>query len=179
MPVEKQSEISPAKGRLGVLLVGLGAVSTTFIAGVEAIKQGIAEPIGSLTQMGTIRLGKRTDNRVPLVRDFVGLASLEDLVFGAWDIFEEDAYEAALHAGVIERDLVNQLKPELQSIKPMKAAFDQRYVKRLNGVHVKQGANKMELAEQLIADIENFKRVNECDRAVMIWCASTEIFMLP
>ena len=172
-------EIQEAKGKLGVLLVGLGAVSTTFVAGVEAIKRGLAEPIGSLTQMGTIRLGKRTDNRVPLVRDFVPLASLEDLVFGAWDIFEENAYEAALHAGVIERDLVNQLKPELQSIKPMKAAFDQRYVKRLNGVHVKQGANKMELAEQLIADIENFKRANECDRVVMIWCASTEIFMLP
>ena len=172
-------EIQEAKGKLGVLLVGMGAVSTTFVAGVEAIKRGLAEPIGSLTQMGTIRLGKRTDNRVPLVRDFVPLASLEDLVFGAWDIFEEDAYEAALHAGVIERDLVNQLKSELQSIKPMKAAFDQRYVKRLNGVHVKQGANKMELAEQLIADIETFKRVHECDRLVMIWCASTEIFMVP
>ena len=129
-------EIQEPKGKLGVLLVGLGAVSTTFVAGVEAIKKGLAEPIGSLTQMGTIRLGKRTDNRVPLVRDFVPLAALEDLVFGAWDIFEEDAYEAALHAGVIERDLVNQLKPELQSIKPMKAAFDQHYVKRLNGTHV-------------------------------------------
>jgi myo-inositol-1-phosphate synthase len=172
-------EIEEAKGKLGVLLVGLGAVSTTFVAGVEAIKRGMAEPIGSLTQMGTIRLGKRTDNRVPLLRDFVPLAALEDLVFGAWDIFEEDAYEAATHAGVIERDLVNQLKPELQSIKPMKAVFDQRYVKRLNGTHVKQGASKMELAEQLIADIQNFKRTNECERLVMIWCASTEIFMLP
>jgi myo-inositol-1-phosphate synthase len=172
-------EIEEAKGKLGVLLVGLGAVSTTFVAGVEAIKRGIAEPIGSLTQMGTIRLGKRTDNRVPLLRDFVPLAALEDLVFGAWDIFEEDAYEAATHAGVIERDLLVQLKAELQSIKPMKAVFDQRYVKRLNGTHVKQGANKMELAEQLIADIENFKRINECERLVMIWCASTEIFLLP
>jgi myo-inositol-1-phosphate synthase len=169
--------IEEPKGKLGVLLVGLGAVSTTFIAGVEAIKQGIAEPIGSLTQMGTIRLGKRTDNRVPLVRDFVPLASLNDLVFGAWDIFEEDAYEAALHAGVLERDLVNQLKEQLQAIKPMKAVFDQHYVKRLNGTHVKQGANKMELAEQLIEDIANFKRVNECDRLVMVWCASTEVFM--
>src|SRR4030095_2538292 len=170
-------EIEEPKGRLGVLLVGLGAVSTTFIAGVEAIKRGLADPIGSLTQMGTVRLGKRTDNRVPLIRDFVPLASINDLVFGAWDIFEEDAYEAALHAGVIERDLVNQLKPQLQAVKPMKAVFDQRYVKRLNGTHVKQGANKMEMAEQLIADIENFKRVNECDRLVMVWCASTEIFM--
>ncbi len=172
-------EIEEPKGKLGVLLVGLGAVSTTFIAGVEAIKRGIAEPIGSLTQMGTIRLGKRTDNRVPLVRDFVPLASIDDLVFGAWDIFEEDAYEAALHAGVLERDLVNQLKPQLQAVKPMKAVFDQRYVKRLNGTHVKQGVDKMELAEQLMQDIENFKRANGCDRLVMVWCASTEIFKQP
>jgi myo-inositol-1-phosphate synthase len=169
--------IEEPKGKLGVLLVGLGAVSTTFIAGVEAIKQGIAEPIGSLTQMGAIRLGRRTDNRVPLIRDFVPLASLNDLVFGAWDIFEEDAYESALHAGVLERDLVNQLKEQLQAVKPMKAVFDQHYVKRLNGTHVKQGANKMELAQQLMEDIANFKRVNECDRLVMVWCASTEVFM--
>jgi myo-inositol-1-phosphate synthase len=169
--------IQEPEGKLGVLLVGLGAVSTTFIAGVEAIKKGIAEPIGSLTQMGTIRLGKRTDNRVPLIKDFVPLASVNDLVFGAWDIFEEDAYEAALHAGVLERDMVNQLKEELQRVKPMKAVFDQRYVKRLNGTHVKRADSKMALAEQLMADIENFKRVNECDRLVMVWCASTEIFM--
>jgi myo-inositol-1-phosphate synthase len=178
LPTEIQ-EIQPPSGRLGVMLVGLGAVSTTFIAGVEAIKRGLAEPIGSLTQMGTIRLGKRTDNRVPRVRDFVPLSHIEDLVFGAWDIFEEDAYEAALHAGVLERDLVNQLKGELQSVKPMKAVFDQRYVKRLNGTHVKQGKNKMELAEQLIEDIQAFKTASECDRLVMVWCASTEIFMQP
>jgi myo-inositol-1-phosphate synthase len=169
--------IEEPKGKLGVLLVGLGAVSTTFIAGVEAIKKGIAEPIGSLTQMGTIRLGKRTDNRVPLIKEFVPLAALNDLVFGAWDIFEEDAYESALHAGVLERDLVNQIKEELQAVRPMKAVFDQHYVKRLNGTHVKQGANKMELAEQLMADIAEFKRKNECDRLVMIWCASTEVFL--
>jgi myo-inositol-1-phosphate synthase len=173
------SEVDEPKGKLGVLLVGLGAVSTTFIAGVEAIKRGIAEPIGSLTQMGTIRLGKRTDNRVPLIRNFVPLASIDDLVFGAWDIFEEDAYEAALHAGVLDRDLVNQLKSQLQAVKPMKAVFDQRYVKRLNGTHVKQGADKMDLAEQLMSDIENFKRSNRCDRLVMVWCASTEIFKQP
>src|SRR5438034_3361246 len=161
MPTQKPVAIEEPKGKLGVLLVGLGAVSTTFIAGVEAIKRGIAEPIGSLTQMGTIRLGKRTDERVPMIRDFVPLATLEDLVFGAWDIFEEDAYEAALHAGVLERDLVNQLKSELQSVRPMKAVFDQRYVKRLNGTHVKQGADKMQLAEQLMEDIENFKRASE------------------
>jgi myo-inositol-1-phosphate synthase len=182
MPTQNQKTplaLEEATGKLGVLLVGLGAVSTTFIAGVEAIKRGIAEPIGSLTQMGTIRLGKRTDNRVPLVRDFVPLASIDDLVFGAWDIFEEDAYEAALHAGVLERDLVNQLKAELQAVKPMKAVFDQHYVKRLNGTHVKQGANKMDLAEQLIQDIQNFKRVNQCARLVMVWCASTEIYKQP
>jgi myo-inositol-1-phosphate synthase len=172
-------EIPQPEGKLGVLLVGLGAVSTTFIAGVEAIKRGMAEPIGSLTQMGTIRLGKRTENRVPLIKDFVKLAALEDLVFGAWDIFEDDAYEAALHSGVLERDLVSQLKPQLQAIKPMKAVFDQHYVKRLNGTHVKTGANKLELARQLMDDIENFRRANECDRLVMIWCASTEVFMLP
>jgi myo-inositol-1-phosphate synthase len=178
MAKNKQAvEIQEPKGKLGVLLVGLGAVSTTFIAGVEAIKKGLAEPIGSLTQMGTIRLGKRTDNRVPLIKDFVPLASLGDLVFGAWDIFEEDAYEAALHAGVLERDLINQIKPELQQVKPMKAVFDQYYVKRLNGTHVKQGANKMALAEQVMRDIAEFKRVNECDRIVVVWCASTEIFM--
>jgi len=170
-------EMQEPKGKLGILLVGLGAVSTTFIAGVEAIKKGIAEPIGSLTQMGTIRLGKRTDNRTPMIKDFVPLATLNDLVFGAWDIFEENAYESALHAGVLERDLVNQLKDELQRVKPMKAVFDQRYVKRLNGAHVKQAANKMELARQLMDDIENFKRVNECARVVMVWCASTEIFL--
>ena len=175
--VKKPLEIEAPQGRLGVLLVGLGAVSTTFIAGVEAIKRRLAEPIGSLTQMGTIRLGKRTENRVPLVRDFVPLASISDLVFGAWDIFEEDAYEAALHAGVLERDLVNQLKSELQSVKPMKAVFDQYYVKRLNGTHVKQGANKLELAQQLMEDIESFKRAKGCDRVVMVWCASTEVFM--
>src|SRR5690349_5393041 len=173
MPTNNQTTpiaIEEPKGRLGVLLVGLGAVSTTFIAGVEAIRRGIAEPIGSLTQMGTVRLGKRTDNRTPLIRDFVPLASINDLVFGAWDIFEEDAYESSIHAGVLERDLVNQLKPELQKVKPMKAVFDQRYVKRLNGTHVKQGANKMELAEQLMTDIESFKRSSECDRVVMVWC---------
>jgi myo-inositol-1-phosphate synthase len=174
---KKTVEIQEPKGKLGVLLVGLGAVSTTFIAGVEAIKKGLAEPIGSLTQMGTIRLGKRTDNRVPLIKDFVPLASLNDMVFGAWDIFEEDAYEAALHAGVLERDLINQLRPELQAVKPMKAVFSQHYVKRLNGTHIKQGANKMELAEQVMQDIAEFKRKNECDRVVVVWCASTEIFM--
>ncbi len=179
MAIAKGAEIAPVKGKLGVLLVGLGAVSTTFIAGVEAIKKGIAEPIGSLTQMGTIRLGKRTENRVPLIKDLVPLADLNDLVFGAWDIFPDSAYEAAMHAGVLEKDLLAQVKTPLQKIKPMRAVFDQSYVKRLNGTNVKEGANKMELAEQLIEDIAEFKRRNKCSRLVMVWAASTEIFLKP
>jgi myo-inositol-1-phosphate synthase len=177
MAIQKGAEIASAKGKLGVLLVGLGAVSTTFIAGVEAIKRGIAEPIGSLTQMGAIRLGKRTENRVPLIKDFIPLAGLDDLVFGAWDIFTDSAYEAAMHAGVLEKELLKQIKTPMQKIKPMRAVFDQHYVKRLNGTNVKEGANKMEMAEQLIEDIAEFKRKNKCSRLVMIWAASTEIFL--
>ncbi|HLL76067.1 MAG TPA: inositol-3-phosphate synthase [Pyrinomonadaceae bacterium] len=179
MPVERGTEIAPARGKLGVLLVGLGAVSTTFIAGVEAIKKGLAEPIGSLTQMGAIRLGKRTDNRNPKINEFVPLASLDQLVFGAWDIFPDSAYEAALHAGVLEKELLTQLKTPLQKIKPMKAVFDQSYVKRLTGTNVKEGKNKLDLANQLIEEIAEFKRRNRCDRLVMVWCASTEIFLKP
>ncbi len=179
MAVAKGTEIAPAKGKLGVLLVGLGAVSTTFIAGVEAIKAGLAEPVGSLTQMGTIRLGKRTENRVPKINEFVPLADLTDLVFGAWDIFPESAYEAAMHAGVLEKELLAQLKTPLQKIKPMKAVFEQSYVKRLNGANVKEGKHKLELAEQLIAEIAEFKRKHKCARLVMIWAASTEIFLKP
>jgi len=177
MPIKRGAESAEPKGKLGVLLVGLGAVSTTFIAGVEAVKEGLAEPIGSLTQMGTIRLGKRTDNRVPAIKDFVPLAKLNDLVFGAWDIFPESAYDAALHAGVLEKDLLAKLKKPLQKIKPMQAVFDQSYVKRLSGTNVKQGKNKLDLANQLIAEIADFKQKNKCDRLVMIWAASTEIFM--
>ena len=179
MPVQKGADIAPAKGKLGVLLVGLGAVSTTFIAGVEAIKKGLAEPIGSLTQMGTIRLGRRTDNRVPAIKDFVPLARLEDLVFGAWDIFPDSAFEAATHAGVLEKELLTKLRSPLQKIKPMKAVFDQNYVKRLTGTNVKTGKHKLDLAKQLIAEIAEFKRKHKCDRLVMIWAASTEIFMKP
>ncbi|HEV7859452.1 MAG TPA: inositol-3-phosphate synthase [Pyrinomonadaceae bacterium] len=179
MAIEKGVEIAPAKGKLGILLVGLGAVSTTFIAGVEAIKKGIAEPVGSLTQMGTIRLGKRTDNRVPLIKDFMQLAGLDDLVFGAWDIFQDSAYEAAMHAGVLEKELLAQLKTPLQKIKPMRAVFDQHYVKRLNGTNVKEGANKFELAQQLIDEIAEWKKKNKCSRLVMVWAASTEIFLKP
>jgi myo-inositol-1-phosphate synthase len=160
------------------MLVGLGAVSTTFIAGVMAIRKGIARPIGSMTQMGTVRLGKRTESRTPLVKDFVPLASLDDLVFGGWDIFEDDCYDAALTAGVLEPSLLAQIKPEMEAIKPWPAVFDRQYVKRLDGPNVKKGANKMELAEQVRSDIRRFKQDNHLDRLVMIWCGSTEIFMV-
>nr|HQU93490.1 inositol-3-phosphate synthase [Pyrinomonadaceae bacterium] len=160
----KGVDIAPAEGKLGVLLVGLGAVSTTLVAGVEAIKRGISEPIGSLTQMGTIRLGKRTDNNVPKIKDFVPLANLDDIVFGAWDIFNDNAYDAAMNAGVLDKDLLNQVSEQLASLKPMAAVFEQNYVKRLHGENVKSGKNKMELAEQLIEDIAKFKTDNGCDR---------------
>lgn len=176
---ENGVDIAPANGKLGVLLVGLGAVSTTFVAGVEAIKRDISKPIGSLTQMGTIRLGKRTDNNVPKIKDFVPLADLNDIVFGAWDIFEENAFDAAMNAGVLEKDLLNQVSEQLSSLKPMKAVFSQKYVKRLTGTNVKTGKNKMELAEKLIQDIADFKQSNGCDRLVMVWAASTEIYLVP
>src|SRR5499427_5991524 len=151
-------EIVPARGRLGVLLVGLGAVSTTTIAGVIAIRKGLAKPIGSLTQMGTIRLGKRTEGRSPKISDIVPLATLDDLVFGGWDIFEDDCYAAARTAGVIEPSLLEQVRPELEQIRPWPAVFDQRYVKRLAGPNVKKGKNKRDLAEQVMQDIQRFKK---------------------
>jgi myo-inositol-1-phosphate synthase len=169
--------IAPAGGRLGVLLVGLGAVSTTTVAGVMAIRKGLSKPIGALTQMGTIRLGKRTDNRAPAIRDFVPLAGLDDIVFGGWDIFEDDCYEAAKTAGVLEPSLLDSIKDELSAVKPMPAVFDRQYVKRLDGPNVKKGRNKKDLAEQLIADIRKFKADNGCDRVVLLWCGSTEIFL--
>ena len=139
MPTTENVRIVPAEGKLGVLIPGIGAVSTTFMAGVEAVKRGLAQPVGSLTQLSTIRLGKRTDGRSPYIRDFVPLANLSDLVFGGWDIYEDSAYEAAVHAKVLEKDLLNQVKEPLDSLKPMPAVFDPAYVKRLNGAHVKQG----------------------------------------
>src|SRR5246500_5025220 len=169
------SELQPAKGKLGVMIPGMGAVATTFVAGVEAVRKGISEPIGSLTQMGTIRLGKRTEGRSPKIQDFVPLARLKDLVFTGWDLFEENAYESAMHAGVLEKDLLKQIKPFLSSIKPRKAVFDRNYVKKLDGKHVKTGKNKMDLAQQLRADIRDFKKKSGADRLVMIWCGSTEI----
>src|SRR2546429_1647502 len=179
MPVKKGAEIAPAKGKLGVLLVGLGAVSTTFIAGVEAIKEGFAEPIGSLTQLGTIRLGKRTDKRAPAIKDFVPLAGLDDLVFGGWDIYEDNCYEGAVKAGVLEKSLLDQVRPEIEKIKPWRAVFSQDYVKRLHGPNVKSGKNKMELAEQVMDDIEQFRNANNLSRLIMIWCGSTEAYLKP
>jgi myo-inositol-1-phosphate synthase len=173
----KKTDIAPATGKLGVLLVGLGAVSTTFIAGVIAIRKGLASPIGSLTQMGHIRLGKRTDNRSPKIKDIVPIAELDDIVFGGWDIFEANCYEAAKTAGVLESSLLEQIRPELEQIKPWPAVFDQRYVKRLQGPNVKKGKNKKDLAEQLRADIRNFKEERGLDRMVMVWCGSTEVYM--
>ena len=170
-------EIAPAKGKLGVLLVGLGAVSTTTIAGVFAIRKGIAKPIGSLTQMGTIRLGKRTDGRSPKIKDLVPLARLEDLVFGGWDIFPESSYDAAAKAGVLDPHHLKAVKGFLSKIKPMPAAFDREYVKMLDGKHVKKGKNKNEIALQIKKDIANFKKKHKCSRLVMLWCGSTEVFM--
>jgi myo-inositol-1-phosphate synthase len=183
MGTEKQSGqktagasiIAPATGKLGVMVVGLGAVSTTMIAGVEAVRRGLAKPIGSLTQMGTIRLGKRTDNNTPLIKDFVPLADLKDVVFTGWDIFEDNVYEAASHAKVLDQQTLDKLKPYLETIKPLPAVFDQYYVKRLHGTNVKTGKGKRDLTEQVRADIRNFKKT--VDRVVVIWCASTEIFI--
>src|SRR3989454_8401096 len=169
--------IAPARGKLGVLLVGLGAVSTTTIAGVLAIRNGFAKPIGSLTQMGTVRLGKRTEGRSPKISEVVPLSSLDDLVFGGWDIFDDDCYAAARTAGVIEPSLLERVRPDLEKIRPWPAVFDQRYVKRLDGPNVKKGPNKKDLAEQVISDIRAFKADHALDRLVRGWCGSTEVFL--
>jgi myo-inositol-1-phosphate synthase len=178
-PNRKPGEIQNAKGKLGIMIPGMGAVATTFVAGVEAVRKGLAKPIGSLTQMGTVRLGKRTEGRSPKINDFVPLAGLNDLVFTGWDIFEDDMYTAACKAGVLERSLLDQVKPFLQSVTPRKAVFDRNYVKKLDGPNVKHGKNKMDLAEQVRADIREFKKTSGVDRVVMIWCGSTEIFLKP
>jgi myo-inositol-1-phosphate synthase len=172
-------KIAPANGRLGVLMPGMGAVATTFMAGTELVRKGQAEPVGSLTQLATIRLGKRTDGRSPLIRDFVPLASPKDLVFGGWDIYEDNAHQAAANAAVLNQAHLGQVKRFLSGIKPMKAVFDQNYVKRINGPNVKQGSNKMELAEALMEDIRQFRAAKRCDRLVMVWCGSTETFKRP
>ena len=179
MPSQARREIAPAQGPLGVLLVGLGAVATTFIAGVETVRRGLGLPIGSLTQMGTIRLGKRTDRRAPKIREFVPLADLKNLVFAAWDPIPDDAYTAASKAGVLESRHLEPIADFLKGIKPMPAVFDQNYVKRLQGTNVKRGKTKRELAEALREDIRAFKQRAGCDRLVLVWCASTEIFLTP
>jgi len=173
------ADIQPAKGKLGVMIPGMGAVATTFVAGVEAVRKGIAKPIGSLTQMGTIRLGKRTEGRSPKIKEFVPLAALDDLVFTGWDIFEDNMYEAASKAGVLDRYLLEQIKPFMQSIQPRKAVFDHNYVKKIDGPNVKKGKNKMDLAEQLRDDIRQFRKSSGASRLVTIWCGSTETFIEP
>ncbi len=176
----RPSSIAPAKGKLGILTPGLGAVATTFMAGVESIRKGHTSPIGSLTQMATIRLGKRTENRAPLIKDFVPLAGLPDIVFGAWDPISDDAYTAAKKAGVLSKEHLEPLKDFLTAIRPMTAAFEARFVTRLLGVdNVKTGPTYRDIAEQLRADMRNFKAANGCDRLVIVWCASTEAFLKP
>jgi myo-inositol-1-phosphate synthase len=171
--------VAPATGKLGVLLVGLGAVSTTFIAGVENIRRSRALPVGSLSQMATIRLGKRADKRAPKIREFVPLTDLSHLVFAAWDPIPDDAYAAAVKAGVLEGHHVEPIADFLKGIQPMPAAFDQQYVKRLHGTNVKKGKTKRDLAEQLREDIRQFKKKSGVERVVVIWAASTEIFLAP
>jgi len=179
MALKGNVDVKPATGKLGVLLPGMGAVGTTFIAGVLAIRKKLAPPIGSLTEMGTIRLGKRTEGRVPRIRDYINLAGIDDLVFGGWDVISDNAYQAARRAAVLETALIEQLKDELSAIQPMKAVFQQEFVKKLHGDHVKKGDSKMHLAEQLMEDIRQFKKKSGCDRLVMVWCGSTEIHQEP
>jgi len=170
-------KVAPPDGRLGVMLVGLGAVATTYVAGVENIRRGLGKPVGSLTELATIRLGKRTERRSPRIREFVPLADLDNIVFAAWDPIPDDAYQSALIAGVLESKHIEPIADFLKSLKPMPAVFDQAYVKRLSGPNVKTGKNKRDLAEQLRQDIRSFKEQQGCDRLVIIWCASTEVFI--
>src|SRR4030095_10400290 len=177
--MDKPAKIASPKGKLGVLLPGMGAVSTTFMAGVELVRKGHAKPVGSLTQLGTIRLGKRTDNHSPQIKKFVPLAELDDLVFGGWDIFKDNAYQAAAKAGVLSSEHLAKVKAVLSKINPMKAAFDKEYVKKLDGTYVKKAKNKYELALQIKEDIANFKKTSRASRLVTCWCGSTEVFLKP
>jgi myo-inositol-1-phosphate synthase len=177
--VKQPKEIKKPQGKLAVLLPGLGAVATTTIAGVMLARRGLAQPIGSLTQLGTIRLGKRTDNRVPFIKDFLPLASLDQIEFGGWDLFPDDAYEAAKHAAVLEDKHLDLVKDELSKIRPMSAVFFPEYVKRLHGTHVKPKTNKAAMVELVREDIRNFLKEKGCDRAVAVWCGSTEVYMPP
>jgi myo-inositol-1-phosphate synthase len=171
--------IAPAKGKLGILTPGMGAVATTFIAGIIAIRNKIAKPIGSLTQMGTIRLGKRTEKRIPTIKEFVPLSNLDDITFGGWDIFEDDAYQSALTAGVLEKSLLDEIKPELEAVKPMRGVFNKDYVKKLDGNYIKSAKTKWDFAQMLIDDINQFKDKNKLDRLSIVWCGSTEIYLKP
>ncbi len=174
----KTTNIAPADGKLGVLVVGLGAVASTFIAGVEYVRRGLGKPFGSVTQMATIRLGKRTENRSPLIKDFVPLAKLDQLVFGAWDPIPDDAYESAMKCGVLDKyEHIAPIADFLKGIKPMPAIFDNQWVKRIHGTNVKRARTKLQLVEMLRDDIKQFKKKNKCDRLVMVWCASTEKFI--
>jgi myo-inositol-1-phosphate synthase len=177
MKMSTKPNIRPATGKLGIMLPGMGAVATTLIAGVEAVRAGISQPIGSLTQLGTIRLGKRTDERSPRINEFIPLASLEQVEFAGWDPLPDNAYTAALKAGVLEKELLNQVREPLEKIVPMTAVFDTRYVKKLDGPNVKKGKNWMELAEQVREDIRRFKTEKNLDRVVMVWCGSTEVYL--
>ncbi len=180
LKAKKGKQIAPAEGKLGVLLPGIcGAVSTTFVTGVESFKKGVGKPIGSLTQMGTIRLGKRTEGKSPKIKEFFPLTDCKDLVFGGWDIFPENCHEAAVRAGVLNSPTLDEVKDETSVISPMKAVFNKKYVKNLSGKHVKKGKTKMDLAEQLIGDIAEFKKENGIKRAVMVWCGSTETYIKP
>jgi len=174
-----QTNIEKATGKLGILTPGLGAVATTLIAGVEAVKKNLAQPVGSLTQMGNIRLGKRTENRNPKIKDFVPLADLNSIVFGGWDVYSDNVFEAAMHAKVLEPMMLHAVKAELEAIKPMKAVFDRSYAANLDGDHIKQAATKTELVKMVMDDIENFKEAHDCSRIVMVWCGSTEIYLEP
>ena len=178
-PKKAPSNLQPAKGKLGVMIPGMGAVATTFVAGVEAVRKGISKPIGSLTQMGTVRLGKRTEGRSPKIKEFVPIAGLDDLVFTGWDIFEDNMFDAATKAGVLDRYLLDQIKPFLSKITPRKAVFDHNYVKKIDGPNVKKGKSKMDLAEQVREDIREFRKSSGAARLITIWCGSTETFIEP
>ena len=180
MALKKGVDVKPASGKLGILMPGMGAVATTFIAGVIAIRKGIGQPVGSLTQLGHIRLGKRTDNKSPAIKEYVSLAKLEDIAFGGWDIFPENVYQAAIKAGVLDKhEHLEPIRAELEAIKPMTAVFEQAFVKKLNGPNVKKGTSKMHLAQQLMEDIKQFKATNGCDRLIAVWCGSTEVYRTP
>jgi myo-inositol-1-phosphate synthase len=177
--VKRPDTIKSPDGKLAVLLPGMGAVATTTIAGVMLARRGLGKPIGSLTQLGTIRLGKRTENRVPKINEFVPLAKLDDLVFGGWDIFPDSAFDAAMHASVLETKHLEPVREELSNVKPMRGVFYPEYVKRLNGTFVKSATTKAEMVEMVRDDIRTFKKENGCTRAVAVWCGSTEIFLPP